>query len=253
MTVPEIKTIPEIRFAHKYTADSHHLLLPVRENIIEISVVTEGALRVSGNGFTGTALAGDTVVNRYLTPMQIDAEAPHSHRTVCFSIDEGFSDAALPVLIRSDRSGPRTLRLIDEIIRVHTISPDDRLRTAGLFLQLLGELLSALSQPSGASPGDSLYVKRAKEYIYEHITEPIVQRDVAVHLGISPEYLCALFKKAEGRSLIRMVNEIKLDNIRDLIRNKGLSLSQAAAQYGFSDPNYVSKLFRKYYDTTAVR
>ena len=121
------------------------------------------------------------------------------------------------------------------------------MRVAGLFLQIAGELLSD-ETGTDVSPGDRLYAGRAKNYIYEHINEPISQRDVAKHLGISPEYLCYVFRRSEGRSLIRFSNELKLENIRDLIATKGLTLSKAAVQYGYSDPNYVSRLYKKYFN-----
>ena len=73
------------------------------------------------------------------------------------------------------------------------------------------------------------------------------QRAAAKSLGITPEYLCAVFRKSEGRSLIRFTNELKLENILELMRSKGVTLAEASAQYGFSDPNYVSRLYKKYF------
>ena len=49
---------------------------------------------------------------------------------------------------------------------------------------------------------------------------------------------------------MRFINEIKLTHVRSLMENDRLTLSQAAAQYGFSDPNYVSKLYRRYFNET---
>ena len=42
--------------------------------------------------------------------------------------------------------------------------------------------------------------------------------------------------------------ELKLENVRNLMETRNIPLWQAAAQYGFSDPNYVSKLYKKYYN-----
>lgn len=97
------------------------------------------------------------------------------------------------------------------------------------------------------------YIKRAKRYIYDHITEPIVQKDVALMLGITPEYLCTIFKKSEGRSLIRFINEAKLSLIRNMMENEQTTLAKAATQYGFTDPNYVSRLYKKYYNETITQ
>ena len=55
---------------------------------------------------------------------------------------------------------------------------------------------------------------------------------------------------------MRFINETKLTGIRLMMESKGIPLHQAAAQYGFSDANYVSRLYKKYYGrpiTEAVR
>jgi AraC-like DNA-binding protein len=46
---------------------------------------------------------------------------------------------------------------------------------------------------------------------------------------------------------MRFINETKLARIRLMMESKGISLHQAALQYGFADPNYVSRLYKKYY------
>ncbi len=37
------------------------------------------------------------------------------------------------------------------------------------------------------------------------------------------------------------------------METRGLTLAKASAMYGFSDPNYVSKLYKKYFNTTITR
>jgi len=133
-------------------------------------------------------------------------------------------------------------------------NPENTLKLSGLFIQLIGEVEQAVRVSHiKASPGEIRYVDRAKKYIYEHISEPIAQNDIATFLDITPEYLCSIFKKCEGRSVIRFINETKLTRIKMLMENNQLSLRQASAQYGFSDPNYVSKLYKKYYNETITQ
>ena len=37
------------------------------------------------------------------------------------------------------------------------------------------------------------------------------------------------------------------------MQTKHIPLNRAAAQYGFSDPNYVSKLYKKYYNESITQ
>jgi len=68
---------------------------------------------------------------------------------------------------------------------------------------------------------------------------------VAEHLSISPEYLCYVFKKATGISVMKYTNMTKLHAMRNLMEKENLYLYEAASLFGYSDPNYVSRLFRK--------
>ena len=94
-------------------------------------------------------------------------------------------------------------------------------------------------------PSELLYTERAKDYIQRNINTSITQNAVAAHLGISPEYLCTVFKKTEGTTMIKYINMLKLESIKTLIDNTNMHLYEAAAMYGYSDPNYVSRLHKQ--------
>ena len=46
---------------------------------------------------------------------------------------------------------------------------------------------------------------------------------------------------------MQFVNRVKLSSIRTLMAKEGVKLYEAAEMFGYTDPNYVSKLFKKYY------
>lgn len=256
----QLKSLPAIAFAHKFGASEYHGCIPAKENNIEITVITEGELCAEQNGRRYIAQQGDILCNFYHDQMHVSSHGYHCHHTVCFTaVLDRTGDATpesfdIPTLIHPPDGFTVCLRLVDEIIKTHMLYPENSLKMSGLFLQLLGELdrMDDRSHPS-CSPGEHHYVKRAKKYIYEHISEPIMQKDIAAHLGITPEHLCTVFKKSEGRSVIRFINEMKLAHIRTLMESKQLSLNQAALQYGFTDPNYVSKLYKRYYHETITQ
>ena len=43
------------------------------------------------------------------------------------------------------------------------------------------------------------------------------------------------------------INHIKLEGVRSIMEKEHIPLNQAAEIYGFSDPNYVSRLYKKYF------
>ncbi len=257
----KITSLPVILFAHKFKAEEYHGNIDkFRPAKIEITVVTDGELTVMQNGESTTLTRGDVICNLFEDTLYVNASKPHSHHTVCFGVDFEWTAPdkkhalALSFVSRPPENSNVLLHLIDEIIKSHTTNADNQMKLSGLFLQLLGELDNLCRQSENVcSPYELHYVKRAKKYIYEHLSEPIQQKNIATHLGISPEYLCAVFKKAEGVSIIRFINEFKLMHIKSMMETLGIPLNQAAAQYGFSDPNYVSKLYKKYYNEPITR
>lgn len=246
MSLITLKTLPRIKFAHTYSAEDYHTYQPPKNGIIEVTVCTEGQLILEQNGKTCVFEKDMVACSFFDSPRKISIEDYHCHHTVCFVAEYEHS---LPSLLILRDEARECLRLIDEIIKTNLHTPEDSHKLTGLFLLLLGEVerLYSHRNSDGFNAGE-LYVRRAKRYIYDHIKEPIAQKDVAAMLGITPEYLCTIFKESEGSSLIRFINETKLTLIRNMMENEQITLAKAALQYGFSDPNYVSRLYKKYYN-----
>ncbi len=245
-------SLPRIKFAHSYEATDYDVCLRKVNQCIEITYLSAGSMTLSDGNEQHHADTGDVLCNLYGSDLRVISHGFHAHRTVCFSVDfcqseGGTGEAALlPVVTPACERGQECFRLITEIIRIHTLYPEDSLRCSGLFLQLLGEM-NIINRSADAPGKEYLYVKRAKKYIYDRLGLPIHQRDVAQHLGITPEYLCAVFKKSEGIPLMRFVNTAKLTSIRSLMEKERLSLAQASLLYGYTDPNYVSRLYKQYF------
>ena len=249
MSYFELKSFPTFAFAHKFSAEQYHGHHDAGTNRIEISAITEGELSIDYDGKIFHLKEGDVLCNFFRKSSEIHAPHYHSHHTACFWVDFKESNKnLLPLIVKDERSVCR--HLIDEIIKTNLITPENVLKLSGLFFQLLGELDNMAEDKKAFTSGEYHYIKKTKKYIYEHISDPISQKEIAKFLGITPEYLCALFKKNEGRTVIRFINEIKLAHVRTMLINTNVTLAQAALQYGFSDPNYVSKLYKKYYNET---
>lgn len=250
---------PRIEFAHTFHADTYRNRLIGRRSVMEVTYIEKGQLTFSDGDGTFCARAGDVICNLYKGELAVRADAFHEHLTVCFSFDFDViktDDRDLPALLLPlivsppDGRTQETFRdCISGIIRLHTLapdSPDGKVECAGQFLRLLSAISAAARTACDADRvGGGLYVRRAMDYLYTHIDKPVRQQDVARSLGITPEYLCALFRKEVGVPMMTYVNRMKLERIRTVMRQEGLPLSQAAELYGFSDPNYVSRLYRK--------
>ncbi len=250
-----LHSLPVLLFAHAFGTEQYHNCLCRKSGLIEISYVEEGELQVTRDRVRTVCRPGDIICNLYRADLVIEAAAYHRHHTVCFAVDFSAdaepAEGALPLslLIRFSKNTAHCRQWIDEIIRVKTVSPQSRLKCAGLFMQLLNELGDECNRNQHAfTPGEYRYIQKAKQYIYENIGRPIRQKELAAYLGITPEYLCAVFKKGTGESVMRFINRSKLESIRSLMEKEHIPLYRAAELYGFADANYVSRLYKRYFD-----
>lgn len=247
-----IENIPQILFAHIFEIDRYGNTLSSEKNHLEVSYIAEGNLTINDGFQTQTAEVGDIVFNTYRLPLLLNSQGKHVHHTVCFQLPFEFCTDAqaltIPLITKSSPDTTKIRALIDEIIRIHTITPSRHLQCAGIFLEILSILDECnTNRKKATSFSDLLYINNAKDYIYKNLSRHIFQSEIAAHLKISPQYLCSVFKKSEGISLVNFINKIKLEKLRELMEKQNLKLYQAAELLGFSDPNYVSNLYKKYY------
>ncbi|MCI8388555.1 MAG: helix-turn-helix transcriptional regulator [Clostridiales bacterium] len=250
----ELASIPKLLFAHTFSADFYQADIRARPNRIEITYISAGGYHYNQNESEGDVKCGDILCNTYTAPLKICANNFHSHHTVCFelpySVAENESDTSIPIpfTIPASDADKEIIPLIDKIIAESTINSSNRLICVGLFMQLLGNLSKCTqNQLLNIRHSDIKYVDKAKVFIYQNLNKPIKQSTVAKELGISPEYLSTIFKKVEGIPLMTYINRTKLEKIRSIMIKENIRLYQAAEMFGYSDPNYVSYLYKKYF------
>lgn len=251
----KLKGYPKgVRFAHGNTLERYHnVMQPSKQSVIEITYFSEGRLSFFQSGKEILSEKHDVNCNLHRETTEVYAPSFHEHQSICFFINYDLCEAdesgalCLPRLLKCSQKG-KIHSLIDEIIHIHTLHKERSLTLSGLFLQLLGEYdFLARAQINEQFENASLYVRKAKEYVYQNIHRLITQREIAAHLGITPEYLCALFKQAGETPLMKYIHQVKLSKMYEIMQKDHLKLYQAAELYGYKDPNYVSRLFKKYY------
>ncbi len=121
------------------------------------------------------------------------------------------------------------------------------------FMTLIHKLVG-LVQSSGVdsviSPGNRRYCERAKAYISEHLDQKLSVSEVANAVGVSKNYLTNVFSSSEGLPLVEFINRRKLSCMIELIRRYHYTLAQAGEHVGFTDTNYISRIFKRYYGMT---
>lgn len=88
-------------------------------------------------------------------------------------------------------------------------------------------------------------VQKARALIQEYYCQGITLEETARRLRVSDEYLSTQFKKETGKSFTETVRAYRVEKIKKLLRESNLKLNQIAAMTGYSDPKYMSKVFRE--------
>ena len=87
-------------------------------------------------------------------------------------------------------------------------------------------------------------LERVITYISEHYAEKITTATLAEMCYISEAHFCRFFKNAVGKTVIKYINEYRVEKATVLLANTGGSVAEIAAEVGFEDPNYFSRVFR---------
>ena len=243
----EINSLPQIQFAHIYRAEEYGSVFLPTENFVEITYIAEGELSCEAEGRVYTARKGDVLCLLHTAEIRVWAEKPHCHHTVGVKLEWVPSDSALqiPVVLSGGEERAEIAGGIDRIIRHLEEYKACRAKGGAAVLNLLCAIDRGSRREENISlSGEAVYAVRAKRYIQQHIHEPITQRNIAAHLGITSGYLCSVFQHAEGMTVMRYVNRTKLSRMKALMENERIRLSEAAAIYGYADANYVSRLYK---------
>jgi YesN/AraC family two-component response regulator len=60
------------------------------------------------------------------------------------------------------------------------------------------------------------------------------------------EYLCQVFKKYSGITILGYVHQLRMQQAKHLLTNTHRSVQEIGESLGYPDPFYFSRLFKKY-------
>lgn len=86
----------------------------------------------------------------------------------------------------------------------------------------------------------------ALRYMREHCSEPITCDDVAAAALMSPSHLSRMLREKLNRSYTELLAEMRVTEARHLLLRSRKSLAQVAAEVGFSDQSYFTKVFKQH-------
>lgn len=88
-------------------------------------------------------------------------------------------------------------------------------------------------------------VKNALEYIDKHYSTRLTLKEVAENTYVSQWHLSKLLNSYTGQSFSELLNHVRIERAKQLLREPSLKIGTIAEKVGFMDLARFSKVFKK--------
>lgn len=88
-------------------------------------------------------------------------------------------------------------------------------------------------------------IHKIEQYIRENYARQITLTDMAETFHMNPVYFCQYFKKKKGLTYLQFLNQVRIEEAKELLLKRELSVEQISEKVGISNANYFGRLFKK--------
>ncbi len=119
-------------------------------------------------------------------------------------------------------------------------------RKKRLLLREMEEKRHFSSLPEENTPAFRHATRLVLQLIAQKYSDPMLSvNSVAEEVHLSPVYLTTAFKEDTGRTVKRVLTDVRIEAAKRLLQSTNLPVAEVAAQSGYDNANYFSKLFRQ--------
>jgi len=119
---------------------------------------------------------------------------------------------------------------------------------ARLLVTLIGEQVAAQGAGAPRPLESTRYCwisEQVKEFLLSNANQPVMLKDVARHLRLSPEHLARVFRRDEGTTIRRFLQDARIDRARSLLAAGELSVDEIAREAGYSSSTLFCRNFKR--------
>lgn len=120
----------------------------------------------------------------------------------------------------------------------------EKFTVKSIFYQFINEIFKQLYREN-MEINELNFSTQVKKYIAENYSQPLSLENIAQSLNYSPSYLSIQFKQSIGYSPIDYLIQIRMEKATILLIETNASLREIAANVGYHDVYYFSRLFKK--------
>lgn len=89
-------------------------------------------------------------------------------------------------------------------------------------------------------------IEEMNTYIINHYRETLNISDLAQKYHFNQSYLTRIFKKQKGKSPLKLINDLRISDAKNLLQNTTASVREISELLGFSDQHYFSRIFKDF-------
>lgn len=111
--------------------------------------------------------------------------------------------------------------------------------------KMVSELCEGIQNNESLKRDDKQFGLQVIEYVKGNYHNPDLNISItALHFGITPSYLSALFKEQTGHNLLEYINHVRVEEAKKLLE-KGYSLVEICDRTGFRSSGALIRVFKK--------
>lgn len=143
-------------------------------------------------------------------------------------------------------------------IKYHFLDRDDYLQTVlaadnydelkSWFLRKVAE--SARNVTTKADEKANRVIAKARAFIDRNFNRELTLEEVSREVHVSPYYFSKLFKEQTGENFINYLTLRRVETAKQLLADGRLNIKNICTEVGYNDPNYFSRLFKRFEGVT---
>lgn len=163
--------------------------------------------------------------------------------------------SANPVVVLDADARPKFQQMMENLYDIpHLEYPS---LTSAALVNLLLELKryydTHFPTPVTNAPKENAKVFDIINYILKNYEQAISLEDLSKHFFVEKHYMCRIFRKITGQSIIEYVNEKRLIESTNLLINTNNSILEISLKVGFNHVNHFNALFKRRFGTTPLQ
>ena len=207
---------------------------------IDLTYLIEGEMVYRINGEEIHLSSGDAIlVPEGAVRERLRSSAPASYASFNVRLPRGIQSTVCGKVERAVSAG--TVLTLESVSKDFNSVGARRLEKCSCsFLYLLNQLCETAS-----AMVENPHIREVKSFIAKHISEPLTLERISDEVHLVPRYLCTLFKRHTGMTVVEYIVAERIDSAKRLILTSDTPLSKISEAVGFTDYNYFTRSFRR--------